>query len=308
MPQQNPSELFEPPKLSVDKMPQLRALFERVASTCVDDLKDLLTTPIGCFLNQVDAGDSWDVVDGFENCIAALFYVSEWDVQVLIAIERRLLTAVIDVIFGGDGSEANTETERQLSKLELDLAKEVFSRTATSLTAALEPLSSVTLSFERIETQIEFTILGPQNVPCIYSQLLFQILDNGGRMFILLPRAPLLPLRKKLERGTLRESHAEDPIWTRRLQSRVANSNMKISAVLDAAPMTLAQISRLSIGQILQLDAISDSLITLQSASTPMFVCSLGQQEGYFTVRVDKPASPPKSLMENVLSGAVTEV
>ena len=300
----NPAEIFEAPKLSVEKLPQLRALFERLAGTCVEDLKDLVTAPMACFLNQVEAKDSWDAVDGFENCLAAIFYSGEWDSQILIAMERRLLHSLVDIMYGGDGADTSTEG-RALSKLELDLAKELFVKAATSVSNAFKPLALVSFSYEKIETEIEFTILGPQNIPCVFAQLLFQVLDSGGRMFILLPHSALLPLRKKMERGTLRESQAEDPAWTRQLQSRVAASNVKLRALVDAAPSTLQAVSRMHVGQVLELDNLADPLITLESEGAPMFKCSLGQLDGYLSVKIDKPIGPPKSLTDNVLSSAL---
>jgi len=302
----NPAELFEPPKLSVDKLPQLRALFERAAAGSIESYKDLLSAPVTGFLNQVEAGDSWDVVDGLENCLAALFYISEWDVQILIAMESRLLASLTDALYGGDGSEPPSEAPRTPSTLDLQIAREIFERTARSLSNALSPLAQVQIAFERIETELDFNVLGPQNIPCVFAQLLFQIYEQGGRMVILVPRAPLMPMRKKLERGTLRESQADDPVWSKQLQSRVVGTRVGMRAIADASPMTLAQVAELQVGQILPVDAISEGRIVLESAATAMFVCSLGQREGRLSVKLENPIESPKGLLDSVLGEAMS--
>ena len=301
----NTAELFETPKLSVERLPQLRALFERVSSGCVEGFKDLFTSPAACFLNQVEAGDSWDLLDSREDCIAALFYVSEWDSQILIAIEKRLLIASVDAIFGSDGSEPQVESAQPLTTLELQIAREIFELCASCFRTAFAPLSEISVGFERIETEIEFTIMGPQNIPSVFAQLLLQIFDSGGRMFILVPRAPLMPLRKKLERGTLREAQVDDPRWTKQLQSRVSTTQISVRALAEGPTMTLADIAGLEIGQILPFDSISSSDIILASGETPMFKCRLGQLDGRLSVKIETASEVPKGLAENVLSEAM---
>jgi hypothetical protein len=59
-------------------------------------------------------------------------------------------------------------------------------------------VTQVSFKLDRLETGVEFTILGPNDMPVVAAQILFQVMDNGGRMFIFVPQAALYPLRKKL--------------------------------------------------------------------------------------------------------------
>lgn len=302
----NPAEIFEAPKLSVDRLPQLRALFERLSTGCVESFKDLFTTPIGCFLNQVESGDSWDLLDSREDCVAALFYVSEWDSQILILIERRLLFAAMDAMYGSDGSEAQVDTSHVLTPLDLRIAREISQLTATSLMKAFQPLTAITVAFEKIETEIEFNILGPQNVPSVFAQLLFQIYDSGGRLFVLVPRTPLMPMRKKLERGTLKEAQVDDPRWTAQLQTRVSSTQVAVRAIADGPVITLGDVCNLKVGQVLPVEAIERAGIVLTSGDTPMFKCGLGQLDGRLSIKIDTTIDPPKmGLTDNVLAEAM---
>lgn len=300
------AELFESPKLSVDKLPGLRALFERVSAGCVENYKDLMTAPITCSVEHVETWDSRNIINGLENCIVSVLHVTEWDAPVLIALEKRLLFSVIDVMFGGDGSEPPAEPAQDFSRLELHVARELFERTARCMSAAIEPLAKIQIALERIESKIDLNILAPPNLPSVSAQMLFQILGIGGRMFVVMPRAPLATLRKELERGTLKASQADDPHWTRQLQSRVVASNVSIRATANGPQMTLGELAALQVGQILHIEGTAGTMIVLESGSTPMFTCSLGQLEGWYSIKVDTPIGPPKGLTELVISEAMS--
>jgi flagellar motor switch protein FliM len=170
------------------------------------------------------------------------------------------------------------------------------------LETCFESVAALTFKFERIETNVEFTILGPNDVPVVAAQLLFQVADMGGRMFVLIPQAALYPLRKKLEREHQPVTLHADPRWIKQMQTGVARTDVKLQAILEKKVMTLGDITEFKVGQLIQLRTNSSDLITLESGAEPLFRCRLAQSKGAFILVIEQPISTKDEFIGELLS------
>lgn len=295
-------KLLEPPKLSVDRLPVLHSIFERLASSCSEQLRQYCAAPTTIFVNQVKTGNSWDVLESYEDSIAAIYYVPEWDANVLIGVDRKFVFSLLEATYGADGSEAPFDSDRPFSNFEARFAREILSTAADELAAGFETAASISLKLARVETKLEFTILGPNDVPVVVAQLLFQVMDMGGRMFVLIPQAAVYPIRKKLEREHQPVSLPNDPRWTRQMQRGVANTDVRLQAILEKQVMTLADVSQFQVGQVLQLRTHSHDLIGLESGSELLFRCKLAQANGNFIVVIEMPVSSRDEFLGEILN------
>lgn len=296
-------KLLEPPKLSVDRLPVLHTIFERVATSLVENLRQYCALPATFFVNQVKTGQSWDILENYEDAIAVVFYVPEWDASVLIGVDRKFVFSLLEVSFGADGSEPPFDSDRPFSAFEARFARQIINLAVQGLETCFESIVAISFKFERIETNIEFTILGPNDVPVMATQLLFQVGDMGGRMFVLIPTAALYPLRKKLEREHQPVTLHADPRWTRSMQKGVARTDVRLQAILEKKVMTLGEITELKVGQLIQLRTNSSDLITLESGAEPLFRCRLAQAKGAFIVVIEQPISTKDEFIGELLSG-----
>lgn len=294
-------KLLEPPKLVVDRLPVLAAIFERLAATCADGLRDFCAPPSTFMVNAVSSGSSWDTLESYEDSIAAIYYVPEWDVRVLIGLDRRFIFGLVDAMYGSDGSEAAYEVKRPFSSLEVRIAREVFEIAMPALKSLFSTICGVTFQLDKIHTALEFQTLGQHDVPVVVAQLVFQVMDAGGRMFIIIPQSALLPIRKKLESEHTPEVKREDPEWSRQLREGVARTKVTLNAILEVQPMTLHEVSNLQVGQIMKLRATRQSLVTLECEGQPLFLCKLGQSKGFFTLIVDSTVEVNKGVIGDLL-------
>jgi flagellar motor switch protein FliM len=252
-------------------------------------------------LNAVTSGSSWDTLEAYEDSIAGVYYVPEWDTRILIGLDRRFIYGLVDAMYGSDGSEVAYEAKRPFSSLETRISKEIFDIAIPTLKGLFSSICTVSFQLDKIHTALEFQTLGQHDVPVVVAQLLFQVMDTGGRMFILIPQAPLLPIRKKLEREHSSEVKREDPEWSRRMRDGIAQTQVTLTAILEAHPMTLHEVSSLQVGQIMKLRATRQSLVVLECESQPLFMCKLGQSKGYFTLIIDSAIDVRKEVMGDVL-------
>lgn len=296
--------LLEPPKLEVERLHVLKGVLERLVTTLSERFRDYCNVPSSFFVNQIESGNSWDVLESYEDSIAGIYYCRQWDSKIVIGLDRRFVFSLIDAAFGGDGSMPAFESDRPFTSLEARLARSVFSIVLPEFEELLNPITPVNFDIEKLETKLDFQILGQTDVPVIAVQILFQILDNGGRMFMIIPQSALYPIRKLLERTRALDGTSVDPEWQKKMQDGLASSTMLLKGVLEGPEMTLNEIAALEPGQILRLDADTKSLIALECQDERIFWCRLAQSKSQFALVVEQPIDRQKELVADLISGS----
>ncbi|MFZ1110674.1 MAG: FliM/FliN family flagellar motor switch protein [Rhodomicrobium sp.] len=283
-------KLKEIAKLSLDRLPVLNTVFEKMAASCVERFRDYCSPVFTAFVNQLVSGDSWDLLEANADSISAIFYCREWDARILVGIERRLLFATIEAMFGADGSDLPFDATRPFTNLEVRIGRIVCEFAATAFADAFAPVSELSLSFERTESALEFTTLGQNSMMLVQAKILFQVLDQGGIMFVLIPQSAMNPIRQKLERERRATPPSQDPRWTNALNSRVSKAEVVVSAVIEGKSLELDEILRLEIGRTIEL-AGTDQSIFIECEGDRLFRGRLGQSRGVFTITIEEPVS-----------------
>jgi flagellar motor switch protein FliM len=294
-------KLLETPGLSVDRLPMLRAVFERLATSCTESLRRMCGPPTSFFVNKVETAHIWDVLESYESSAAAVYYVPEWDARVLVGVDNRSIMALVEAMFGGDGSEAPPEDFRAFSPLEVRIAHAICDLATESLQASFAPLVDLTFRFERVETRIDFSMMGPRNIPVVAAQVMFQVLDNGGLMYVLIPQTALSPLRQNLERDISLDANA-DPRWSQQMQKGIRRAEVTLKAVLEEREITLADVAAFRVGQVFELRAKPSSKVTLECREQPFFSCKLGQSDGYYSLVIEDTISETDDFIDDLLA------
>lgn len=294
--------LLQRPKLQIDRLPVLQSIFERLAQACTEGFRSICVPPVTFFLNQVETKYSWDVLETYEDSIAAIIHCREWDTPLLIGLDRRFVFSLVEAAVGGDGTESPYESDRPFSTFEMQLANRVLEIAVGSLQSSFSALAPTTFKIEKVESKLEFSALGPRNIPSVVTQLLFQVVDQGGRMFVLIPQSALYGIRGKLGSERSFTSSSTDPGWSRKMQSGVAKTEVTLTAVLEGRSMMLSEIAELRPGQIIALNSTPQSLVSIESGTEQVFWAKLGQSDGHFTVVIEKPATQKEETLEEILA------
>jgi flagellar motor switch protein FliM len=297
-------KLKEIAKLSLDRLPVLNSIFEDMAVTCVERFRDYCSPAFTAFVNQVASGDSWDLLEARADSIAVIFYCREWDARILLGLERRLVFAIIEAMFGGDGSELPFDGTRPFTALETRIGRLVCEFAAKALEASFGKICEISLAYERTETALEFTTLGQSSMIMIEAKILFQVLDQGGVLFVLIPQNTMNPIRQKLERERRPLPSSYDPRWTSALTQRVSKAEVILCAMIEGKNIELDDILRLEAGKTIELTG-TDQNIILECEGDRLFRGRLGQSRGHFTITVDAPLN--EDLFLDILDGPLTE-
>jgi flagellar motor switch protein FliM len=280
-------KLKEIAKLSLDRLPVLNTIFENMSIACIERFRDYCSPAFTAFVNQVVSGDSWDLLEANADSVAVVFYCREWDARILIGLERRLVFAILEAMYGGDGTEPPFEGTRPYTSLETRIGKIVCDFAAKTFVDACAQVSELTLEAERTETALEFTTLGQSSMMMVQAKILFQVLDQGGVMYVLIPQSAMNPIRQKLERERKALPPSQDPRWTNALRNRVSGAEITVDAVIDGKSLQLDEIMRLEPGSTVEL-AGTDQSIILECEGDRLFRGRLGRSRGFFTITIEE--------------------
>lgn len=295
-------KLLDNPGLSIDRLPMLALIFDRLATACAEGLRPYSPAILSCFVNSIATDHVWDALDAYDGSIAAILYSPELDARVLVGLDRRCVFSLMEVLLGGDGQEQPFDGDRIFSTLEVRVAQTVFEIAAEALHSAFGPVVATKFQLERVETRMDFTVMGRRNVLAVVAKILIQAMELGGQMFVVIPQPALTPIRQQLSRDLSSDGSASDPRWRRMMQQGVQKAEVKALAILDEQSLTLGDVSRWRVGDILPLKASAVTKVRLDCKNQPLFWSELGQDKGHYTLkmidRVDVEDMPLAQFLE----------
>ncbi|ADZ72274.1 flagellar motor switch protein FliM [Polymorphum gilvum] len=295
--------LLDAAGISVDRLPMLPVLFDRMARVFADAMRQKSTSPSYISVSCIENERIGDVLDEYEaNALVAVLYSPEWDTRMLVGFDRDFIFTMIDVLFGADGTEPPIDEERSFSNIETRIARSVFEVAAKALQESFSPIAETTLKIERVESRMDFAVVGRRNNPAVVARLLLQAIGRGGEIFVVMPHSTLNPLRQRLSQVLSGEMSGRDKQWTQHFQTEIQRTEVRLQAVLEERELTLGEIANLQVGQIIELQATPRSPVKLECNQQPIFNCLLGQLDGSYTLQVEDLIHLEKDIVDDLLS------
>jgi flagellar motor switch protein FliM len=282
-----PERLLDGAKISIERMPMLHVIFERMASQCSDALRQLLPSPALFSVKSLTTERIGDVIDSQDgNSVIGIIYVQAWESRLLIGLDHDFVFALADALFGGDGSGQLVQEKRSLSNIELRLAEKAIDLVSKALQDSFATVCETTFKLDRIETRLDFVVIAPRTAFGVRAKIKVQIMGRDINIFLLIPQTALNSIRQELERDASAEMSVRDPRWSKQIQGEIGRTEISIRGVIEERQLTLADIAGLQTGQVLVLQANAKTKVKLECNAEPLFLCDLGQAEGFYTLRI----------------------
>ena len=294
--------LLESGGISVDRMPMLHVIFDRMVAQCSDAMRGLSSAPAFFSVNEISTARLGDILDSYEgDVVAGIFYSPVWDARILIGLDHSFIFNLTEALLGGDGSEPPYMEERPVSNIEIRLAQTTFDYAAKALQTAFAPISETTFKFERAETRMDFVAVAHRTTFAVIAEISLRVLERGGKMYVVIPQGALNPIKESLARDISNELPMPDPRWARQIQNEVGRTEVVVQGVIEERNFTLADIANLQVGQVLRLQATADSRVKLECNSQALFWCQMGQGDGHYTLRVEGCVDEEQEFIDDIL-------
>ena len=295
--------LLEAAGVQVDRLPMLPIIFDRVANTCSEQMRQISPSPCYFSMSHVEQARITELLEPYEaNAVCAILDAPEWNCEIVLGFDRDFIFTIVEVMFGADGNEMPEEDGRAFSNIEMKICGKLAEMVCGVLTQAFAGSAEANFRLERLETRMHFAVVGRRTAQAAAAKFLVQAINRGGEMFIILPHAGLQMVRQALSKGGDSETSTRDPRWIEQMKAGATRAEVGLRAVLDEKTTTLDEISNLKVGQIIPLKATPRSPVKLEANEQPLFWCQLGQADGDYRLRIESVFDPEEEFIGDILN------
>jgi flagellar motor switch protein FliM len=280
--------------VSYERLPMLEIVFDRLVRLMTTSLRNFTSDNVEVSLDQITSVRFGDYLNSIPlPAIIAVFRAEQLDNFGLVTVDSNLIYSVVDVLLGGRRGTASTRIEgRPYTTIERMLVTRMIEVVLADARQAFAPLTEVSFSLDRIETNPRFAAIARPPNAAIVVKLRIDMEDRGGRLELLLPYATLEPIRKMLLQQFMGEKFGRDNIWEGHLASELWNTKLEVRVLLDEMSRPLRQVLDLKVGDTLLLDKAPESPVVLKCGAVELSSGSVGRMGHALAVRIERPITP----------------
>lgn len=282
--------------VNYERLPMLDIVFDRLVRLMSTSLRNLTSDNVEVSLDQVSTVRFGDYMNSIPlPAMLSVFKAEEWDNNGLLVVDSALIYSVVDVLLGGrKGTPAIRVEGRPYTTIETKLVERMIGVSLSDLSSAFDPLSPVSFSLDRMETNPRFATITQSGNACVLARLRVDMGDRGGRVEILIPYATLEPIRELLLQMFMGEKFGRDSIWENHLTQELYKTDVQLQAVLGEKTTSLQDVLNWKIGSRVMFNTTTDDELELRCGTFPMFRGPVGQKQGYIAVQIERYIPPEK--------------
>jgi flagellar motor switch protein FliM len=280
---------------AIERTPQFRASLERFAERAGERLSAGFGALFTAGLDRTRNASAFGALAEHEGQPACLIYSEALDARLAILFEGGLIDLLINAMFGVEAvnDAPAPETPRTPTELEMRMIGEVAEGLAAAYRDAFAPVADFELSVETTEIIEDDALLGPKDSPALLAPVTIKAPTGTFGVTLLLPHPFLTPLAAAFARGPAPGAAKLDPVWSGRMEQRVTEASLTLTAILDEFQMSLADVSSLRLGHILPLSDGGQGQVRIECGERGVFVCALGERNGRYALEVEDIIAKP---------------
>jgi flagellar motor switch protein FliM len=276
--------------VSYERLPMLEIIFDRLVRLMSTSLRNFTSDNIEVSLDNITSIRFGDYLNSIPlPAMLTVFRAEEWDNYGLLTVDSNLIYSIVDVLLGGRRGTAAMRIEgRPYTTIEQTLVERMISVILKDISAAFDPLSRVTFTFDRLETNPRFASIARPANAAILVRLRLDMEDRGGRLEMLLPYATIEPVRELLLQRFMGEKFGRDSIWESHLATELWSTDVLVDAVLDEQVMSLRDVMNFEVGQTLMLSAGPKDDVQIRARDIPLMTGKMGRMGEKVSIRIDE--------------------
>ncbi len=288
--------------VSYERLPMLEIVFDRLVRLMTASLRAFTSDNVEVSLDNLTSVRFGDYLNSIPlPAILAAFKAEEWDNFGLFTVDSNLIYSIVDVLLGGRRGTSVMRVEgRPYTTIETGLVERMIEVVLADAQAAFEPLSPVTFTLDRLETNPRFAAIARPANAAILVKLRIDMEDRGGRIEMLIPYATLEPIRELLLQMFMGEKFGRDAIWESHLATELWSTRLEIDAVLDEKQMPLCEAMNLQVGQTLMLGRSTGDPIELRCNGVALLRGTMGRVGENVSVSVVQKVRTPAGKYADV--------
>lgn len=280
--------------VNYERLPMLDIVFDRLVRLMSTSLRNLTSDNVEVSLDQVSTVRFGDYMNSIPlPAMLSVFKAEEWDNNGLLVTDSALIYSIVDVLLGGRKGTPSIRVEgRPYTTIESKLVEKMVQVSLGDLSSAFDPLSPVSFSLDRVETNPRFATISQSGNACVLARLRVDMGDRGGRIEILIPYATLEPIRELLLQMFMGEKFGRDSIWENHLTQELYKTDIQLQAVLGELTLPLHDLMNWRIGTQVLFNTRVEEELEMRCGHFPMFRGPVGQKQGNIALRIESYIRP----------------
>ncbi|KRG62945.1 flagellar motor switch protein FliM [Stenotrophomonas humi] len=210
----------------------------------------------------------------------------------LIVFEPTLVFAIVDNFFGGDGRYPTRIEGREFTATEMRVIQLMLKQTFADLREAWGPVLNVDFDYINSEINPHFANIVSPREYVVVSRFHVELDGGGGDIHITLPYSMLEPIRELLDAGIQSDRNDRDESWAIMLREQLNTAEVELSSVLANRRMSLRELTKLKIGDILPIDMPKE--VPLCVEGIPVFTGQFGVANERNAIKITATHPPGK--------------
>jgi flagellar motor switch protein FliM len=186
--------------VSYERLPMLEIVFDRLVRLMTTSLRNFTSDNVEVSLDRITSVRFGDYMNSVAlPAVISVFKAEEWENFGLATVDSNLIYSIVDVLLGGRRGNSTLRIEgRPYTTIETNLVKRLIEVVLSDAEQAFRPLSPVTFTIDRLETNPRFAAISRPANAAILVRLRIDMEDRGGVVELLLPYATIEPIRNVL--------------------------------------------------------------------------------------------------------------
>lgn len=274
-----------------EKLPMLEIVFDRLVRYLSTSLRNFTSDNAEVSCISIKTIKFSDYLNSIElPCMLGVFKANELENQGLLVLDGVFVTSMVDILLGGRKSPNKLKKidNRPYTSIERNLLQRLILLILSDFTISFEPVSKVTFSFERLETNPKFAIVSREKNTVVVASLNVDMDERGGKIEIILPYPTIEPIRDILLQNFMGEKFGSDLVWENYITDHLWEAELTLEATIDHAKLPLYEVMNWKVGTHIDLETSKETPIKLFCDKTPIFKGYMGKKDGHIAIKIEQ--------------------
>lgn len=213
----------------------------------------------------------------------------------LVLFDPKLVFAVVDNFFGGDGRWHAKIEGREFTATELRVLNILLQEAYKNIMEAWNPVLPINLEFINSEMNPQFAnIVSPSEI-VVVSVFHIELEGGGGDLHITMPYSMLEPIRELLDAGIQSDSDDKDERWQHSLRHELLEAPIELISNLSEFDVSLRDVMNFKEGDVIPIDTPNEIIATIEDV--PVIRGSYGWSNGNNAIQVNEKIASSSQIM-----------
>jgi len=285
------------------RLPTLEIINERIARHLRGEVYDLIRHTTDVSISSVQMLKFAEYIHSlFVPASLNLIKLNPLRGTALIVFDPKLVFAIVDNFFGGDG-RFNAKVEgRDFTLTEQRIIQKMLDITVSGIEESWQSVKEVEIEHISSEVNPSFANIVTPSEVVVVTTIQIEVDGGGGDMHLVLPYSMVEPIRELLESGVQSDRSDIDQRWLVSLRDCLLEANVTINSSLVETDLSVREVNALKTGDVIPIDPPGDVIVKVEGIG--LFRGGFGVSSGKNAIRIK---STLKNGSEQLLLPAPTE-